>query len=85
MIIVEFVSIATVPNTDLSIICAVRSVDCHEQGYNQTHRWNGSLAAVETNSNPMTALGRKADTLLGRMSALTNTGRSFFKEISSTK
>ena len=36
----------------------------------------GSLAAVETDSNPMTALARKADIQTGRVSALTDTGRS---------
>jgi hypothetical protein len=36
----------------------------------------GSVAVVETDSSPMTALGWKADIEAGRMSALTKTGRS---------
>jgi hypothetical protein len=36
----------------------------------------GSLAVVHPNFSPMTALGWKADTQPGRMSAFTNTGRS---------
>jgi len=36
----------------------------------------GSAAVVQTDSSPMTALGWKADTRPGRISALTDTGRS---------
>jgi hypothetical protein len=36
----------------------------------------GSVAVVQTNSKQMSGLGWKADTRRGRMSALTNTGRS---------
>jgi hypothetical protein len=36
----------------------------------------GSLAVIATDSSAMTALGWKADTQPGRMSALTDTGRS---------
>ena len=36
----------------------------------------GSVAVVRTHSSPMAVLGRKADTRPGRMSALTDTGRS---------
>ena len=36
----------------------------------------GSTAVIETHSSPMSALGRKADVKPGRMSALTDTGRS---------
>ena len=36
----------------------------------------GSLAVVQTNSSRMSALGWKADTRPGPMSALTDTGRS---------
>ena len=41
----------------------------------------GSLAVVQTDSNAMTALGCKADARPGRMSALTNTGRSVRKNL----
>ena len=36
----------------------------------------GSLAVIQTDSSSMSGLGRKADTRLGPMSALTDTGRS---------
>ena len=36
--------------------------------------WGSNV--VQTHSSPMAALERKADTQLGRMSALANTGRS---------
>ena len=40
----------------------------------------GSVAAVQSNSSPMTALAWKADTNAGRMSALANTRRSEARE-----
>ena len=49
------------------------------KGVYTRHSFNvrfGSVAAVRTHSSPMTALGWKADTRSGRMSALTDTGRS---------
>ena len=36
----------------------------------------GSVAVAQTDSSPMAALGRKADTQLGGGSAFTNTGHS---------
>lgn len=44
----------------------------------------GSVAVVQTHSSPMAGLGQKADIQPGRMSALTNTGRSAFRNPTET-
>jgi hypothetical protein len=42
----------------------------------ETYDRFGSVAVIQTHSSRMAALGWKADVRSGRMSALTNTGRS---------
>jgi len=43
---------------------------------NLVNVWLGSVAVVQADSSLMAALGCRADIQLGRMSALTETGRS---------